>query len=101
MKGQARSALPGWWPFEIDIRQEQSPDGWSAGWDQPGDPVRVNKGGWLLTPAGEGQTLLVLYLETEVRGTPTFLIRNVYLHRLKEVLRAVGRRVEAQAGGAP
>ena len=39
----------------------------------------------------------MLYLETEVRGTPTFLIRNVYLHRLKEVLRAVGRRVQEKA----
>lgn len=97
MKGQAKSALPGWWPFEIDIRQEQTAERWSAGWDQGGDPVRVNKGGWLLTPAGDGRTLLVLYLETEVRGTPTFLIRNVYLHRLKEVLRAVGRRVREQA----
>jgi ribosome-associated toxin RatA of RatAB toxin-antitoxin module len=101
MKGQAKSALPGWWPFEVDIRQEQTAERWSAGWDQPGDPVRVNKGGWVLTPAGEGQTLLVLHLETEARGTPTFLIRNVYLHRLKEVLRAVGRRVQAQAAVPP
>jgi ribosome-associated toxin RatA of RatAB toxin-antitoxin module len=97
MKGQAKSALPGWWPFAIDIHEEQTPQRWSAGWDQAGDPVRVNKGGWELTPAGEGQTKLVLHLETEVRGTPTFLIRNAYLHRLKEVLRAVERRVQAQA----
>jgi ribosome-associated toxin RatA of RatAB toxin-antitoxin module len=97
MKGRAKSALPGWWPFEIDIRQEQTADRWSATWDQPGGPVQVNKGGWVLTPAGAGQTLLVLHLETEARGTPTFLIRNVYLHRLKEVVRAVGRRVQAQA----
>lgn len=97
MKGQAKSALPGWWPFEITVRQEQTDRAWSAGWDEAGDPVRVNKGGWELTPAGAGQTLLVLHLESEVRGTPTFLIRNVYLHRLKEVLRAVRRRVEARA----
>ena len=97
MKGRAKSALPGWWPFEIDVRQEQTAERWSAGWDQPGGPVLVNKGGWVVTPAGEGQTLLVLHLETEARGTPTFLIRNVYLHRLKDVLRSVRRRVEAQA----
>lgn len=101
MKGQAKSALPGWWPFEIDVREAQTPQRWSATWDQAGDPVRVNKGGWELTPAGEGQTLLVLHLETEVRGTPTFLIRNVYLHRLKEVLRVVAQRVQAQAAGQP
>ena len=97
MKGQAKSALPGWWPFELDVREAKAPEHWSAAWDQAGDPVRVNKGGWVLTPAGEGRTLLVLYLETEVRGTPTFLIRNAYLHRLKEVLRAVEQRVGAQA----
>jgi ribosome-associated toxin RatA of RatAB toxin-antitoxin module len=95
MKGRAKSALPGWWPFEIDVRQEQTAERWSAGWDQPGGPVLVNKGGWVVTPAGEGQTLLVLHLETEARGTPTFLIRNVYLHRLKAVLRAVERRLQA------
>jgi hypothetical protein len=99
MTGQAKSALQGYWDFAIDIHEEKTGDRWVALWDQPGGQVEVNRGSWTVTLAGNGQTLLVLELEAEVRHYPTFFLRNFFLHRLKQVLRAVDRRLKSQEAG--
>jgi hypothetical protein len=99
LTGQAKSIFPGYWPFTIEVREERSGDFLTVRWNERGaGKVRVNSGSWEVIPHGKDQTLLVLSLETEVEGIPTFLIRNVFLYRLKRVLRAVDRRLKETAG---
>jgi ribosome-associated toxin RatA of RatAB toxin-antitoxin module len=98
MTGKAKSALWGWWDFALDIREQKSHEPWSATWDNSGSGVvRVNRGGWTLRPLEKDQTLLVLALETEIHHTPTFFLRNVFMHRLPLVLHAVEARLQKQA----
>jgi hypothetical protein len=97
MTGEAKSAFSGYWPFAIDIREQKGEQEWSATWDQPaGKEVLVNRGGWMLIDRGK-QTLLVLTLEAEVKGTPTFILRNVFLHRLPIVLKAIEERLTEES----
>ena len=97
MTGDARSAVAGYWPFAIDIHEHKGEPAWTVEWDQePGDEIQVNRGKWTLIDHGK-QTLLVLTLEAEVKGYPTFLLRNVFLHRLPLVLRAVEERLDQEA----
>jgi hypothetical protein len=51
--------------------------------------------------AGQDETLLAISLEVQVRGVPTFLLRNLSRHRLCEVLRAVERRLREGPAGRP
>jgi hypothetical protein len=96
MTGQARSVLGGWWPFTITIHEKTADGGHVAWWDETGTgEVRVNRGSWEVLPATGGETLLVLSLETEVHNYPAFILRNTYLHRLKEVLRRVAHHLQS------
>jgi hypothetical protein len=98
MTGGAKSAVSGYWDFAIDIH-ERKPDKepWTATWDQTGGKqVLLNRGGWTLFDRGK-ETLLVLTLEAEVKGHPTFILRNVFLHRLPLVLEAVEGQLEKEA----
>jgi hypothetical protein len=95
MTGEGKSALGGYWPFTIDIHTEKGAREWRVWWDEKGEgEVQVNRGGWALSEPAPGQTLLVLTLEAEVRGNPTFILRNFFLYRLREVLRAVEARLK-------
>ena len=95
MKGEAKSAVSGYWSFAIDIHEHKTDKDWSTTWDQTGGKeVAVNRGGWTLVDRGKDQTLLVLALEAEVKGYPTFLLRNVFMHRLPKVLQAVEERLK-------
>jgi ribosome-associated toxin RatA of RatAB toxin-antitoxin module len=96
MTGQAKSALSGYWPFAITVHEEKTPDAWRAWWDEPSPPVLVNRGGWTLRAHDQETTLLVLDLETEVKGYPTFFLRAVFRHRLPHVLRAVQRHLAGE-----
>jgi hypothetical protein len=94
MTGEAKSALSGWWPFTIDIHTDRSRAEWRVWWDEKSDTlVQANRGGWALSEPAPGRTLLVLTLDTEVRGYPAFVIRGSFRDRLREVLRAVGTRL--------
>jgi hypothetical protein len=97
LKGQAASAVSGNWPFEIKMLEVKSAKLWIAWWDDtPAEgEVAVNRGSWELIEAGPNETLLVLTLQAEVRSTPNFLLRNVLLHRLKKVVRAVESRLQS------
>ncbi len=101
VSGQARSVLGGDWPFTITIREKEADGSRVAWWDETGGgEVRVNRGSWEVTPATGGQTLLVLSLEAEVHNYPTFILRNTFLHRLKEVLKRVEKHLQDQAAPA-
>jgi hypothetical protein len=96
--GRAKSALSGWWDFAIDVREQKNDEPWTATWDNSGSGVvQLNRGGWTLRPLDKDQTLLVLSLETEILHTPTFFLRNVFMHRLPRVLHAVEVQLQKQA----
>ena len=101
MKGLAKSAFQGYWPFEITIHQEKKADGGRIWWDEVGGgEVLVNRGSWQVSKHGEQETLLVLSLETEVQSTPTFVLRNFFRYRLKHVERAVEQAVLRRRQGS-
>ncbi len=101
MKGLAKSVFQGYWPFEITIHQEKKADGGRIWWDEKsGGEVQVNRGSWMLTKHGDQETLLVLSLETEVQSTPTFVLRNFFRYRLKQVVRAVDQAVQRRRQGS-
>jgi hypothetical protein len=98
MSGRARSAFRGWWDFSLTVRVDRSSPIWRAYWEEAGDSeVQVNRGGWAVSEKGPDQTLLVLTLEAEVRGTPTFILRNTFLQRLPRVMSAVGERLDEES----
>jgi ribosome-associated toxin RatA of RatAB toxin-antitoxin module len=99
LTGLAKSILPGYWPFAIDVREERSGNYLVVRWNERGGgKVRVNSGSWEVMPHGKDQTLLVLSLEAEVDNVPSFVMRNVFLYRLKHVLRQVDRHLKDSAG---
>ena len=99
LKGRVRSLLSGTVPFAAELRHEQGLDENVASWDQPGGRVEVNRGRWWLRPAGPSETLVSLSMEVQVRGVPTFVLRNLSLHRLREVVLAVERRLRDGPSG--
>ena len=99
--GQARTPLPSDVPFTIELKHEQELFEYRSSWDECSGDVLVNRGGWVVRPAGEDETLLMLRLEVQVRGLPTFLLRNLSRHRLCDVLRAVHRRLLDGPSGKP
>ncbi len=101
LEAEARSGLPGMVPFAVDLRQERTLDRYVASWDEPSGRVRVNRGRWELEPTGPRQTLTALSLELEVEGVPTFVLRNLSLGRLRDVLLGLERRLYSGSPGKP
>jgi hypothetical protein len=89
----ANTLLGGRVPFTFELKHERELFEYRSTWDQASGDVLVNRGGWVVRPAGERETLLLLRLEVQVRGVPTFLLRNLSRHRLCAVLRAVRTRL--------
>jgi hypothetical protein len=93
--GEAKSVVSGYWSFTMAVHTDRSGQEWRAWWDEKDDgDVLVNRGGWTLSEPAPGQTLLVLMLEAEVRGTPTFILRNFFLYRMRQVLKAIKADLE-------
>jgi uncharacterized protein YndB with AHSA1/START domain len=102
VRGVAHSRLWGDWPFESVVTEEEHPDRgeYAVTWDEEdAGGLAVNRGGWALAPAGEGQTLLVYTLQIEMPNYPTFLIRNILMDRVASVLRAVRDEVARRGRG--
>jgi uncharacterized protein YndB with AHSA1/START domain len=85
------SGVYGDWPFELQLSKRVAPGEWVLSWDQPGESVTVNRGGWTLVPAGPGGTLVVYEVDVEVKGVPVFFVRNVIMTRIREPIRSVQR----------
>ncbi len=96
---RARSLLGVEVPFAVELRHEQNLDEYAVCWDQPAGRVVVNRGRWLLRPAGPSETLVSLSLEVQVQGVPTFVLRNLSLGRLRDVVLAVERRLRDGPSG--
>jgi hypothetical protein len=97
LEARARSGLPGYVPFSVQMHHDRGLDRYVASWDESDSLVEVNRGRWELTPARRNQTLVALCLEVDVRGVPTFVLRNLSLKRLPDVLAGLERRL--QRGG--
>jgi hypothetical protein len=101
LEGRARSALAGFIPFEARLRHERRLEEYVTEWDEAGDRVRVNRGRWVLRSTGPRETLASLSLEVEVVGVPTFVLRNLSLGRLRDVLLGLERRLVNGPSGKP
>ena len=91
--GEVRSFI-GRWPMDLHVRHEESAGKFAASWDEPHGAWKVNRGSWVVTQHGAGETLLEYNLELRVSPFPDFVVRAVLLGQLKPVMRAVANRVE-------
>ena len=91
--GEVRSFI-GRWPMDLHVRHEESAARFVAAWDEPHGAWKVNRGSWVVTQHGTGETLLEYNLELKVSPFPDFVVRAVLLGQLKPVVRAVANRVE-------
>jgi hypothetical protein len=94
LESRVESLPSGQIPFAVEMRHEQQLFQYVSCWDQADGNVLVNRGRWELTPLGPRETLLAVSMEVEVRGVPTFILRNISLERLPVVALAVSRRLE-------
>jgi len=97
LTGEVRSII-GHWPMDLHVRHEESAPKFVASWDEPYGSWKVNRGSWVVTPHGSGETLLEYNLELTVSPFPDFVVRSVLLDQLKPILKAVANRaLQAQA----
>ena len=99
--GVAHSRIWGDWPFDTHVVhvEDQAKQEYHTAWDEKNDGlIALNRGGWRLSPVGDGETLLVYTLQVEVPQYPAFVLRNIVMDRLHSVLKAV--RAETQRRGA-
>jgi hypothetical protein len=101
LEARARSGLPETVPFAVDLRHERTLGRYVSSWDEAGGRVQVNRGRWELTPIGPQETLVALSLEVEVEGVPTFVLRNLSLSRVREVVLGLERRLRTGLQGKP
>jgi hypothetical protein len=100
--GNAVTPVPLSLPFTIELKHQQDLLEYTSSWDEPSGDVLVNRGAWQVRPAGDGESLLSLSLEVQVRCVPTWLLRNISRQRLGDVLRAVEQRLmEGRPSGKP
>ena len=101
VRGRAVTPVPLSLPFQIELKHEQELLEYTSSWDEASGDVLVNRGAWRVRPVGDGEALLSLSLEVQVRGVPDWLLRNISLHRLRAVLQAVeGRLMDGPSGKA-
>jgi hypothetical protein len=93
LTGEIRSFLARW-PMDVHVRHEESPGRFVASWDEPHDAWKINRGSWVVTQHGRGETLLEYNLELRVSPFPDCIVRAVLLDQLKPVMRAVRNQVE-------
>jgi hypothetical protein len=99
IEGRAKSGLPGSVAFCAQLHHERRLDSYISSWDEPAGSVQVNRGRWELTPVGRHETVAVLCLEVQMRSLPTFVLRNLSMARLPEVLRGLERRLRLGSAG--
>jgi uncharacterized protein YndB with AHSA1/START domain len=89
--GEVRSVV-GRWPMDVHVHHEESPSKFIASWDEPRGAWTINRGSWIVTPQGQGESLLEYNLELRVSPFPDFVVRSVLLGQLKPVLKAAAAR---------
>lgn len=93
LTGEVRSFV-GRWPMDLHVRHEEAPGRSVASWDEPHGAWKVNRGSWVVTQHGPGETLLEYNLELKVSPFPDFVVRAVLLGQLKPIMKAVANQVQ-------
>jgi len=93
LTGEVRSLI-GSWPIDVHVRHDEQPARMAASWDEPSGALKVNRGSWVVSQRGSGETLLEYHLELTVAPFPDFVVRAVLLDQLKPVMKAVARRAQ-------
>ena len=99
--GIAHSRIWGDWPFDTHVAHVEDPakQEYRTAWDEENvNGIAINRGGWQLSPAGKGESLLVYTLQVEVPQYPAFVLRNIVMDRLHSVLKAVRAETQRRAG---
>jgi hypothetical protein len=91
--GEVRTIV-GSWPMDLHVQHEESAERSVASWDEPHGAWKVNRGSWVVTPHGNGETLLEYNLELKISPFPDFVVRAALLEQLKPVMKAVANRAE-------
>jgi len=87
LTGRVASRL-GTWPVDVRITHQASPERYVASWDEArGDDV--NRGSWTIVPLGPDRCRAVYLLEVRVPRYPAFVVNDVLLGQLGEVVTAV------------
>jgi uncharacterized protein YndB with AHSA1/START domain len=93
LSGQAYGAT-GAWPYDIVVNHQTEGDKRVASWEGASGVVQKIKGGWTVTPAGPGRTLLVYSSHVEIEGYPDWFVVDSLLWRQPRVIRAVAARLD-------
>ncbi len=88
LTGEVRS-IAGRWPMDLHVRHEEAPGRFVASWDEPHGAWKVNRGSWVVTSRGAGETLLEYNLDLKVSPFPDFVVRAVLLGQLQPIMNAV------------
>jgi hypothetical protein len=93
VQAKAASGLPETVPFSLEVHEEQRLHQYVTSWDQASGNVTVNRGSWVLTAKGPSLTLVELSVEVQMNHVPTFILRNINLRRVAEVVRGVDQHL--------
>ena len=94
LEGAVDAGFLGQWPFAARIAHAETADRCSSSWDEPSHDLLINRGSWTVSRIGGNRTLVVYVLEVDVKGYPVFIVRNVLLSKLPEIVRAAGAAVQ-------
>lgn len=88
------------WPIDMHIDHETTDEGFVARWDAHDDHGRINRGRWVVTEKSETTALVAYELEVQSPWSPTFLVNDVLLTRMKDPLRRIIEHAHEQLDGA-
>jgi hypothetical protein len=93
LTGEVRSII--WrWPMDVHLRHLEEAGRFIASWDEPHGTWKVNRGSWVVTPHGAGETLLEYNLDLKVAPFPDFVVRAVLFGQLKPIIKAVASHAQ-------
>jgi Polyketide cyclase / dehydrase and lipid transport len=72
----------------------------TATWAEANESNGVNRGEWRVKSV-EGGTLVVLTMQIEFEGKPAFLVRNILMNRMPQILQALRAEVDRRHEARP
>ena len=87
-------SIAGRWPMDVHVRQWEEDGKSVASWDEPSQAWKINRGSWVVTPHGNGETLLVYNLELRVSPFPDSIVRAILLDQIKPAMKAVANHAQ-------
>ncbi len=83
--------------FEVLITHHEGLSDFTASWDSPSKYLAKNKGNWNLHYLDSQHTLVTYTLELQVKGIPSFIIRNLLIDQVPQVAEAAKKNIEKEA----